>query len=79
MDAKNFIIEYDYFGISGSAEVKEKTGNAEQYYKCFLHSSADVISIKKVKEETLAYWIDIASGTVTPLSHILGQAIESKI
>ena len=77
-ESKKFIIEYDYFGLLSSAEVKKTTWKAEPYYKCFLHSSAEVISIKKINEEIVTYWIDMSAGCATPLSQILGQAIENK-
>ena len=51
-DLEEFIIEYDYFGLSNSAEVKKRKSPSEPYYKCFLHSSAQEIDIKQVKDES---------------------------
>jgi hypothetical protein len=74
-----FIIEYEYFGLSSSAEVKKRTWRSESYYKCFLHSSAQQINIKHENEAGVSYWIDMSIGNTTPLSQILGAAIENKL
>jgi hypothetical protein len=74
-----FIIEYEYFGLSNSAEVKKRTWRSEPYYKCFLHSSAQEIDIKQEIEAGVSYWIDMSVGSTTPLSQILGAAIENKL
>ena len=78
-ELEQFIIEYDYFGLSSSAEVKKGQWRSEPYYKCILHSSAQEIDIKQLKDEGAIYWIDMSVGHTTPLSQILGQAIENKL
>jgi hypothetical protein len=78
-DVSEFIIEYDYFGLSSSADVKKRRWRSEPYYQCFLRSSSEQIDIKQVTESAVSFWIDMSKGTTTPLSQILGMAIENKI
>jgi hypothetical protein len=71
-----FIIEYEYFGLSNSAEVKKRTWRSEPYYKCFLHSSAQEVDIMQEIEAGVSYWVDMSAGSTTPLSQILGALLK---
>jgi hypothetical protein len=71
-DLQEFGIEYDYFGLSSSAEVEKRKWRSEFFYRCFLHSSLGEVDIKQVKAGNEIYWIDMSDGTPTLLAQLLG-------
>ena len=74
-----FIIEYDYFGLSTSAEVREVKWLAGSHYRCNLSSFELPVDIGLNNDSNNHFWIDLNMGTPTHLAQILGQAIENKI
>jgi hypothetical protein len=79
LDMDEFIIRYDYFGLSSSAEVQKRKWRSESYYRCFLDPSRREIDIRQIEVLNGNYWIDMSVEHPTPLSQILGQAIENKL
>jgi hypothetical protein len=74
-----FIIGYDYFGLSGTALVTPTRSNAGVYFNCKLLETNDSINILYKKEAVASFWIDRDLNIPTPLSLFIGQAIENEM
>ena len=78
-DLNEFIIQYDYFGLSGTARVFPMTTEEGIYFNCKLVETNDSINILYKKEVFASFWIDRDLTLPPPLSLFIGQAIESKM
>jgi hypothetical protein len=78
-EIKEFIIAYDYFGLSSTALITPVKLRKGKYFNCKLFELKKEIDITYKKESIASFWIDKNLGIPTPLSQFIGQAIESKI
>ena len=78
-EIREFVIAYDYFGLSNTALVRPIKLQKGKYFNCMLIESKKEIDIAYKKESIESFWIDKNLGIPTPLSQLVGQAIESKI
>lgn len=68
-----FRIDYPYYGLFGSARVIRSIKGQEVVFNCTL-LNGNIITIKKSTSHEK--WIDTELNTETPLSAIIGIAIE---
>jgi len=68
-----FRIDYPYYGLFGSANIKPLTTNDELVYQCTLLNGSEVM-LKKLSPTKK--WIDARLNRETPLSAIIGSAID---
>jgi hypothetical protein len=74
-----FIIGYDYFGLSGTALVIPTRSDGDVYFNCKLLETNNSINIIYKKETLASFWIDRDLNIPTPLSLFIGQAIENEM
>ena len=68
-----FRIDYPYYGLFGSADIIEVSYEEGLAYRCTLLNGS-VVMLKKTEPSNK--WIDTSLNTETPLSSIIGLAIE---
>jgi hypothetical protein len=68
-----FRIDYPYYGLFGSADITAVTNEQGLAYQCILLNGS-VVNLKKI--EASNKWIDTSLDIETPLSSIMGLAIE---
>lgn len=69
----HFIIDYPFYGLFRSARVTPTSNDQEVRYECVLLNGS-IITLKKSAE--FKKWIDVEVNGETPLSSILGGAID---
>lgn len=79
LEMTGFIIGYDFFGLSSSAEVEVSNWRGQACYSCSLPGKAERLHISCRRQDGILFWVDLDSHAVTPLSQILGQAIENQL
>jgi hypothetical protein len=68
-----FKIDYPYYGLFGTADITAIVQNEEVIYKCRLLNGSEVL-LKKTTG--VKKWIDAALNRETPLSNVIGIAID---
>jgi hypothetical protein len=79
LSPERFKIGYDFFGISNAADVRAIRWKSKTCFRCFLHASGEEVDICRRNESGSVLWIDLRKEIPTPLSQILGQAIENSL
>jgi len=69
-----FQVNYPYYGLFGTAEVKVLQQGDDQLFECRLVNGAKLL-LKRLNRK----WIDLQSNTETPLAAVIGKYIEDKL
>jgi hypothetical protein len=70
-----FRIDYPYYGLFRSADVKIIEAEGDVLYQCEMINGTEVW-LKKAKSQR---WLDMESGSETPLARLLGVYIDDYI
>ncbi len=68
-----FKIDYPYYGLFGTADITDISSDGEVIYKCRLLNGTEMI-LKKLAQARK--WIDAGLNRETPLSAVIGRAID---
>jgi ribosome assembly protein YihI (activator of Der GTPase) len=66
-----FRVDYPYFGLFGTADVKMLDKTPDQLFECRLRNG-QTVTLKKIGRK----WVDFILDQTTPLSAVLGTSID---